>query len=221
MLDVFQRLHRLSISAKSGRTAKAVEAARKAEEEKWKKRLAAECRIVTQNPHEFVRGTVSVPCLLVSSAKTKQRPQSALVRKVSTVLSRDGSVSSTQYYIVTDSVEPPPYHAQTPRRLQSKQKRGNERDGVYETQGMRREIQHFKKRTIAYGSYPRVVEEKMVEAESGDDSQDGSEEGHVIQVDFNNPLRLDKEIEPTQMISSTGQQWENNGYPTSVSYIMD
>ena len=221
MLDVFQRLHRLSVSAKTGRSAMAVEAARKSEEEKWKKRLVAECRIVTEDPHEYASGAVAVPCLNISSVQTKPRPQSALVRKVSTVLSRDGSVSSTQYYIVTDSIEPPPYNVarvQTPRRLQVTR---SKREGVFETHGMRKEIRNFKKRTLFYGTLQRVIEERLPEPETTSDANDDSDDSHVIQVDFNNPLSLDKEIFPRHMISHTGHQWDSSGYPTSVSYILD
>ena len=221
MLDVFERLHRHSISSKTGRAAVVVESAKRMEEEKWKKMLIAACRIVTQDPAEFSHERASVPCLSISSLKRKRRPQSAVVKKVSTVMSSDGSVSSTQYYLVTDSVEPPPYRVarvQPPGRLKSARQKKPE--GLIATSGMRKEIRNFKRRTVSYGALHRVVEEKMLEVET-DDEQDSHEEPRVIQVDFNNPLSMDRKIEPMQMISHTGQHWENNGYPSSVSYILE
>jgi hypothetical protein len=218
MTNVFERLHWDSVTGKPGRSAQAIRSSREKEEQTWKLRLVAECRIVARSTTDSDDSPIRVSSLSSSSLHRRRRkPDSGFHRRsVSTLLSSDGSVQVTEHYLVKDSIEPPPYHVarvHTPRKLTVKREQPK---GTIDIEPLRKQIEENRRKPIIWDTQERVFSQRLVDVdENGDDEP--TREPRIMN-DIHVPIDP-KGAVPTALISATGHSWEDNGWPPSHSYF--
>jgi hypothetical protein len=188
-------------------------------------RLAAECRILATDADGADDTPITIPSLLTMSLHRK-RPKAEFAgsprgrRSVSTRLSPDGSVCATQHYLVTDSIEPPPYHVarvQTPSKLRVHPPLT---EGIMDVEPLKRElqIQNSQKKVISWDRAERVVSHQLVDVDRDQEPHRVSDQ--IIQ-DIMEPLKVDEQVHATQRISATGHAWTDRGMPPSLSGMLE
>jgi transcriptional regulator NrdR family protein len=80
------------------------------------------------------------------------------------------------------------------------------------------QIQNSKKKVISWDRVQRVVSHRLVDVDSDQEAHRPSD--HIIQ-DIMEPIRVGEQVQPTQMISATGQSWTDCGMPPSLSHMLE
>ena len=233
-MTVFNRLFEESTKSKNKKSNYLLEEIKKEEENKWKLSLAAKCELVDSNSN--LKSEKIVISSLSSHGINKKRRQSTNIdskyildhsqrRSVSVILSEDGKISSTNNYIVTDSIEPTPYSAFKVSKVSSrfflKNIEDEENIPTPKTKKIRKELNRIKSMPIVWQSSTRESVSPM--------PLDPTEESKIkkhnldnnIMINMNDNVTLESETNPVPMISTTGICYDNYGYPTSLSFILN
>jgi len=235
MASVFSRLFSESTTQKTERMRPKREKVIQEEEEKWKLKIAAECHLVDNTNKSEVQ-TVTVPSLSTSSLR-KKRPSTmthipkmsrlaeAKTKPVSVVMSEDGSVTATTTYIVTDSVEPPPYTALRPTKSQNRFYCPilNEEEEVPKPQcgKIRAQLARTKSNPIKWGECTRESLNGAFPDPQSSKLTKRSQSSKSIMINMDEIVTLESIPNPIPMISTTGSCYDHYGYPTSTSSILE
>lgn len=234
-MSVFSRLYQDSVSGKNRVTRSQIADYKTAEEETWKLRLAAECHLVDNVPSS-ARSTRNISVSSLSSrplhrprgSRPKTLPSPLIMsarRPVSVVMGTSG-VEVTDYYYVTDSIEPPPYVAVKPRsplrptpiEVIEEEERGQiPRVPINK---MKMEIQKNKSPQINWAnSAESALDHTLVMANDNTKNRRVPPPKRIV-IDQVKKLDLSKVPHAVPMISSTGSCWESSGFPNSLSQII-
>lgn len=237
MNDVFSRLFRDSTNRKDNKITRNSRRIRKEDEDKWKLRLAAGCYLVDNQKFQAeiqpeVYSSLSSTSLHRKRAKSKNPPKptdqklnTARRRKIQYVMDKEGTIQRTDNYIVTDSVEPPPYQVMKPKKsIQAKyydKKSELIRVPRFSLSNMQKEIEDTRPPRIEYGQASEVITTQLdVKKEEGQYEPEDTRNNVIMNAD--EVFDVDKDTpKAVTMLSSMGQNWDNCGYPTSVSFFLE
>ena len=254
MSSVFHHLYQDSISKNANPSARRVEEFRRAQQESWQKKLAAQCHLSSESP--IRDGSNSSRRINISSLSTsklhrkknmsnisKSKPDftNCTQKSVSIYLNSDGSLVHTDYYLITDSVEPPPYKCSrpnnkfppnTPRRV--KQRIHQSRNSVRVSENRRKVISQLEEE-VNLNKLPQedIEESKMplkdnlieinpiVIADSIKGDKIKLNNGPKIMLDVLEPFEItEKPKDQLNLISGTGGCYQMYDYPNSLSFIL-
>jgi hypothetical protein len=235
MSDIFSRLFKESVDRKDERTQKMREAIKTEEDEKWKLKLAASCHLVDRNTNPTQKqqrrevmsslSTISLHHKKPTQKTEKRKAQSILSqnrRSVSTIMDKQGSIKRTNNYIITDSVEPPPYRYLKPTPNSSRRyydKNETPRTKRVDTQGIKQQIEKNKLERLEWGQLDSICTTK-IDVDNADEMEREISDDNIM-VDINEELPLDVLPKATNLISKTGICFEMYGYPDALSFILD
>jgi hypothetical protein len=146
------------------------------------------------------------------------RSQGSCQKSVVTVLSSDGSIQHTESYVITDSVELTRFQV---AKVQPPQRLSLHREDVEPFQV---DSDHLR-RTMVKIRPPRVVCEDSDRVVSGRFTALTVSGGAVVKTkrimqDLHLPIDVQNPLQATEMISSAGHSWEDNGVPMSLSFLL-
>lgn len=245
MLDsVFDRLFNYSVKDNVEKKERVKVIRQSEDKNEWELRLAAGCYLVDNEttPRQSYVSLKSLSSSTLHRKRSKKRniineninscnvsarqPEeilSARRRIVSHIMDKEGNITVNSNYVITDSVEPPPYHYLKPKSAMNT-RFYEKRDAAYfkgpEVEELKKEVSRSKKmkNTVDWGEVDEVVVKSMNIEE--DHSKRVNNPKNFIIVDANAEFDASKEQNITNMISLTGKSWDNSGYPNSLSFIL-
>lgn len=241
--DVFTRLFKDSTVGMRARSSLRSSQQKRNDSSQWDLKLAAECRLVDNQPiFQHANKTVQINSLTTqnlsrnsnSKKKSKTAPSSprlnqSQLRPISFIMSQDGSVERTEWYYITDSVEPPPYKGQKPKKAQlisthqgisqsSQNSSKNVAVPENELNYIKKELRKIQRKKIIWAqSTVTAYDHRM--PQTGDEKE--INEDHEIDiVDPVTPLDIAKKPKAMKVVSYACRSWEHRGYPTSLSFLL-
>lgn len=245
--DVFSRLFKDSTVGLRARSSLRSSQQKRNDSSQWDLKLAAECRLVDNQPvFQHANKPIQLNSLTTQSLNKRSRKKSktapttprlnqSQLRPISYVLSQDGSVERTEWYYITDSVEPPPYKGPKPKKAQlisthqgisqtygNKLKSQNDRPlGVsdYELDYIRKELRKIQRKKVIWAhTNSTACDHRMPQTEN---EKPSNEEPEIDMVDLVTPLDIAKKPKAMKVVSYACRSWEHSGYPTSLSFLLE
>lgn len=245
--DVFSRLYKDSTSGARFRQSIRSCQQKRNDSTNWDLKLAAECRLVDNQP-SFKRAnrpiqfnslsTQNLSTLVKTKNSTppsKKRLNQSQLRPISVIMSPDGTVERTEWYYITDSVEPPPFNGQKP----NKAKLISPHQGIFpsarrdrdlppddngivpedELEKVRRSIRKLQRKKIIWAnSAESACDHKIPQSLK---VKEIKKEKQIEIVDPVTPLNIEKKPEAMPVVSYACRSWEHCGYPNSLSFLLD
>lgn len=241
--DVFTRLFKDSTVGLRARSSLRSSQQKRNDSSQWDLKLAAECRLVDNQPSfQQANKPVQINSLTAHNLsqqshlkKSKTAPSSprlnqSQLRPISFIMSQDGSVERTEWYYITDSVEPPPYKGQKPKKAQlisthkgisqsSQNSINNSAVSDYELNYIKKQLRKIHRKKIIWAqSSVSACDHRMPQTSE----EDNVKEDHEIDiVDPITPLDIAKKPKAMKVVSYACRSWEHSGYPTSLSFLLD
>ncbi|OHT07318.1 hypothetical protein TRFO_24588 [Tritrichomonas foetus] len=240
MSDVFFRLFEDSTTGLRARSSLRSSQQKKNDSQQWDLKLAAECRLVDSKPsfklanHPVQRESLTTLNLNKQSkrkamtAPITPRLNQSQLRPISVVMSPDGSVERTEWYYITDSVEPPPYIGPKPKKAQLNTPNKGITEPIPETTGVpddeiirvKRELRKIHRHKVVWAnSSESAIDHKI--PQSNKTKKVKKKDKTIDIVDPVKPLNIKKKQSPSKVVSFACRSWEHNGYPNSLSFILE
>ena len=241
--DVFTRLFKDSTIGLRARSSLRSSQQKRNDSSQWDLKLAAECRLVDNQPN-FQHANKPVQINSLTTQSLSQRPHSkksktapssprlnrSQLRPISFIMSQDGSVERTEWYYITDSVEPPPYKGPKPKKAQlisthqgisQSSQNSNKTSAVsdYELDYIKKELRKIHRKKVIWAqSSVSACDHRMPQSTE----ESPIKEDHEIDiVDPVTPIDIAKKPKAMRVVSYACRSCEHRGYPTSLSFLLD
>ena len=238
MSNVFDRLFADSTEGLKNRSNQRLAQQKENDSSQWDLILAAKCHLVDSKPGNFMNKPVEKNSLMTTnlskgrnrrSIPTTPRLNKSQLRPISVVMSPDGSVERTEWYYVTDSVEPTPYTGPKPKKTKFK----SPSKGLSEAEEqsfkpvsdreiirVKKELSRIRTKQIVWGnSAESACDHKLLQTIRGKKVPKKKKEIEI--VNLVKPLDMSKEQKPYNVVSFACRSWEHNGYPNSLSFLLE